>query len=175
MSTETYRSNKSSTDNDLIFSSSQCRTESDFHLSQREKSSSANLTPRLLAAATIGDLSLVKAMLEQGAEINGRDTYGASALLLAAGNGFIDIVRALISQGADIDMKNINGRTALMRAAQEGHVDIVKELIDSGACLNEIDRKGKTALLFAAACGFSDIVEIIKNRALEIQTKNINS
>lgn len=51
--------------------------------------------------------------LEQGAELNGVDALGNTALMLAAQNGHVQVVSLLLSKGADARKSNRRGKTAL--------------------------------------------------------------
>ena len=67
-------------------------------------------------AASLGDLERVKALLENGAEVNARDMDGLTVLHHAASDGRIDIVRLLIERGADVNAMDEEGRTPLYPA-----------------------------------------------------------
>ncbi|HSR56124.1 MAG TPA: ankyrin repeat domain-containing protein, partial [Alphaproteobacteria bacterium] len=67
-------------------------------------------------AALTGDLKTLEACIEDGSDINARDSYGQTALMLAAPRGFENIVRRLIAAGADLDVTAKYGLSALMLA-----------------------------------------------------------
>ncbi len=82
-------------------------------------------------------------LVSYGANVNGRDDYGITALMVASYNGYKDIVELLISKGADVNVKtvkdyNIGGRfipknsTALTIATENGFSEIVKILKKKG-------------------------------------------
>jgi len=60
----------------------------------------------LLAAVRKGDASRVKVLLEQGADVNAKSPYGATALFFAADRGNMEIIRILIDHGADVKVKD---------------------------------------------------------------------
>ena len=64
--------------------------------------------PALLRAAEKEDVTAVRRLLAQGADINARDNYhpGATALMLAAENGNDALCRLLLDRGADINAQN---------------------------------------------------------------------
>jgi len=65
-----------------------------------------------------------------GADINLRDSNGATVLSWAAFYGNKEIVELLLNYGADVNLINKDGDTALMLAEKSGHKDIVN-LIES--------------------------------------------
>ena len=94
-------------------------------------------------------VNVVAFLLENGANINDRDTIDQTPLIIAAFNGCTDIVRMLLDAGANIEHKNDQGENALISAAQEGNINVVKVLLDSGADVNQSNTDGETALELA--------------------------
>ncbi len=76
----------------------------------------AQLNDRLLAAAFACDPEATKAALDAGADVNGRDGYGRTALMLAAESLKVykkaDIVKLLLERGADPSLRDPDGWTA---------------------------------------------------------------
>jgi len=88
----------------------------------------------LLAAVRKGDASRVKVLLEQGADVNAKSPYGATALFFAADRGNMEIIRILIDHGADVKVKDtFYGASALTWAATKSHADVIKLLLSKGA------------------------------------------
>lgn len=86
----------------------------------------------LMIAALYGDASLVKAVLDAGADPNVANDVGATALHWSAGD--IDKVRLLIAHGADVDARSVFARTPLLAAASiRGNSAVVALLLDKGA------------------------------------------
>jgi len=91
----------------------------------------AALEPILLCAcAYSGDLEQLKAMQQDGANLNGADYDGRTALHLAASEGHLSMVRYLIEQGVNINSVDRWGGTALQDALRHGHTAIA-ELLSS--------------------------------------------
>lgn len=74
------------------------------------------------AAVINGDLELVQALLECGAEINALAEDGYTALHEAVEQGHIHVAEFLICSGADPYATNINGDTPLELASPEEKV-----------------------------------------------------
>ena len=83
-----------------------------------------------------GDINGVKALLDQGADVN-ESFYGETALMLASGYGHIEIVKMLLDRGADVNTVRVGGWSALSSAASGRHTDIVKLLLNRGADIDK--------------------------------------
>jgi ankyrin repeat protein len=98
-------------------------------------------------------LSIVKMLLEAGADINARgpssfglnDNEGDTALnLCAAGDDKIEVVELLISSGALLDtQRTSDGRNALLAAAEYNAIGVVELLLRAGADTTVRDCNGR--------------------------------
>ena len=89
---------------------------------------------RLYNAALIGDNSNVRALLDEGVDINyraGGYEQGATPLMAASQKGHIETVTLLLLNGADVNARTDLGETALYFAVE--HPDIVTLLLYAGA------------------------------------------
>jgi outer membrane protein assembly factor BamB len=119
-----------------------------------------DLSEDLLAAAKKGDTDAVKALLAKGANVNARNSYGATALSFAADKGHLEIVKLLLQNKADVNAKDTFYKfSSLDRAVSRGYGDIVKALIEAGAA------GADDALLSAAATGNVKLVQAILDTA----------
>ena len=87
----------------------------------------------LMFAAQIGDLSRVKALSDNGAEINAETKVGFNAFLFAVHSGDLEVIRHFLELGSDINHQTRVGSTALMFASYLGDLDTVHLLLDKGA------------------------------------------
>lgn len=71
-----------------------------------------------------GNLELVKMCIEKGADINGADTIGNTALMWASAKGHLDVVKFLVENGAKVNAKSKEGKTALDYATDNGHTAV---------------------------------------------------
>lgn len=84
----------------------------------------------LIKAVQRGDVTAVKALLIQGADINERSEITRTTVLMeAAAFGHAEVVKLLVESGADAALKNDEGKTALDFARENSRDDIVKILI----------------------------------------------
>ena len=69
----------------------------------------------LWVATTESDVSVVRALLEAGADPNvqSRTPGGYTPLHMAASNGLIEAAEVLLQHGADVTIRNSQGQTAL--------------------------------------------------------------
>jgi ankyrin repeat protein len=104
------------------------------------------------AMETKQPINVVSLLLEAGADINSRDSFGHTPLTIAAreseGTTILDY---LLSKGSQINAVDNNGDSALVWAsAREDGLPLVLFLLDHGANVAVTNQKGRTALMTAA-------------------------
>lgn len=107
----------------------------------------------LVQAARAGDMKSVQMMLSRGADANGVNSYGESALGWASFNGQTPVVAELLAAGGDANRKDALGNSPVVYAAAKGHADILRLLIGQGADCNTRGRGEFTPLMAAARGG----------------------
>ena len=120
-----------------------------------------------LWAASVGsNPEVIKVLLENGANVNTKNTDGVTSLYVAAQNGHLENVRLLLASKADVNVKcKTNGSTALWIAANNGQFNIVKLLLENKADVNakaSKDGKNYTPLGIAKEAGRTHIVKVLK-------------
>ena len=80
-----------------------------------------------------GNVGEVEEAIKEGANINAKDNYGATALMEAANEGNTAIVKLLLKHGADVNAEDNYGTTALWNAELNDHQQIAKLLRSHGA------------------------------------------
>jgi hypothetical protein len=117
---------------------------------------------QLQDAARKGDAAAVKALLDEGVDVNTKFRYNATALFFACDAGNVDVVKVLIDHGADLNLKDtFYGFTPLMLAASPArkktpaHSEIAKLLIAKGAAGKE------DAMMAAIDDGDADLVKAV--------------
>lgn len=76
-----------------------------------------------------GDLHMVNLILRAGADVNGADASGTTALMTAVQEEDVETVQWLLEAGAAVDLKDEDGDTALSHAGIEGCEDIFEILV----------------------------------------------
>ncbi|MEI9984156.1 MAG: ankyrin repeat domain-containing protein [Aliidongia sp.] len=127
-----------------------------------ELPSSERLQELLFAAARMGRDDVLPALFQAGADIEGTDPKGYTALILASYNGQESTTALLLSYGARVDAGDTErGNTALMGIAFKGYTAIAKLLIDRGADVNARNFAGQTALMTAAMFNRIEIIDLL--------------
>ena len=108
---------------------------------------------RLVDAARGRDASEVRALLEAGADVNARQSDGATALHWAAHWDDRELASLLLHAGAKVDSAAAYGVTPLSLAAANASASLVDLLLEAGANPNAARESGETPLMRAAATG----------------------
>ena len=158
----------------------------------------------LLAESYLGNADAIPELLKQGADINGADLLGFTALMHAAENGRTEAVQVLLEHGADVNADDGVGSTAVTVAAEAGHLDIVRLLLEQGGdvdalVLNDkflaavaagqwekvgtlLDQgadvnatdDGSTALLVAVQAGHGEVARLLIERGAELNRRELD-
>ena len=95
----------------------------------------------------MGELEVVKVLIQAKASINLSNRSGWSPLSIASFDSHLDVVKELLSASdIDIDKADNQGRTPLLVACFRGHLEISKALIIAGAQINSTDNNGWSPL-----------------------------
>ena len=117
----------------------------------------------LLIGARSQQLSIVRASLKQGADVNARDELGRTPLMWSAFHGSLTILEILIAGGADLNARDKMGRTALVWAAITGRENAVVGLVGAGANMSIRDSRGLDAAERAAEEGHFSLSDRLTN------------
>lgn len=132
------------------------------------------MTQQLIQSAEAGDLATVTQLLKAGADLNGRDERGRTAVMAATHTNQVEIVRVLIEAGADINIRDNRSDNPFLYASAEGLFEIVKLTIDAQADPRLTNRFGGTALIPAAERGHVEIVRELLTRT-DVDVNHINN
>jgi uncharacterized protein len=115
-----------------------------------------------IRAALSGDVTLMRLLLENGADPNIKTYEGSTALMAAAGvnwvvaqtysrseEEYLEAAKLCLDKGADVNAINKQGFTAMHGAANRGFDKMVQLLADHGAKLDVKDSQGRTPMTYA--------------------------
>lgn len=108
----------------------------------------ASYTP-LEAAASLGNLNMVKALLRYGAAIDAK-YRGQAPLVSAVESGHIEVVQELIAAGADPKVRDSIGNNLVSVAADRRDEEMVKFLVQLGVDPCAKDNDGNDAIYWAS-------------------------
>ncbi|KAI3368780.1 hypothetical protein L3Q82_025765 [Scortum barcoo] len=151
-----------------------------------------SLADKLCSASARGNLPEVLFLLQNGADVNGFNTYERTALQLpltlfsfsllilltpfcaqVVMLGSTAVIEALLAAGADPNVRDPTcGLTVMHDAAREGFVESVRVLVDHGADANLTDKKGNLPLHLAAKGGYLDVIQLLIGSTADPQTTN---
>ena len=117
--------------------------------------------PGLVDAAREADWDLVRALLQEAADVNEVRGDGTTALIWASYWDNPEIVDLLIGAGADVNVASDLGVTALWPAAEHGNAAITERLVDAGADPNAALLSGETPVMTAARAGYVEVVKLL--------------
>jgi len=131
----------------------------------------SRLDRALVEAAADGEMTDVKALLDQGANINAAVDGDGSPLIAAARAGDRELVTFLLDRGADVNQVVEGDGSPLIMAAAEGHLVIVELLLAHGADVNTVVPSDETALIQASGSGHLPIVQLLVSRGADVNTR----
>lgn len=157
-----------------------------------EHNQNISITTTLHEAVSQRNIDQILALIQSGADINGRDNKGYTPLDLAAHGDQIEIVNLLIERGADVNARDNSGNVPLHGAILHScypdyddanydeskylkHFEIAKLLIDKGADVNVIrGRDGYTPLHIAILFSRIEIIRLLIERGADVNAKTNN-
>ena len=117
------------------------------------------------------NLERVRALIEDGADVNAAQADGTTALHWAALRDQLETATALVRAGAEVDAANRYGVRPLNLACTNGNEAIVRLLLDAGADPNATLPGGETALMTASRTGRIGPVRALLAHGAELSGK----
>ncbi len=112
-----------------------------------------------MAAARTADATVLRALLQKGADVNAAEADGTTALHWASYRDDGDSADVLIRAGAKVNAANDLGATPLWTASLNGSEAMVRRLLAAGANPNAALLAGETPVMVASRAGKPAVVE----------------
>lgn len=116
----------------------------------------------LMKAASDNDIELMEKLLQEGADINEKDSEGSTALHWAVFDGQYEAAKFLLEKGADPNTVDVYGSTPLITAVFMEDAELVALLLEYGADTSYVDSDGYTAYDYAVEYKNEEIIELLK-------------
>ncbi|MDY6786117.1 MAG: ankyrin repeat domain-containing protein [Cyanobacteriota bacterium] len=97
-------------------------------------------------AAYRGTKEIIEVLLEMGANINYKNSFGYTPLTYAVDRVSPKIIDTLLKAGANIKVKAYDDRNLLALAVVRGHIHLISMLVDAGADINALDDEGYSVI-----------------------------
>jgi len=122
----------------------------------------------LHAAIAKGEYAVALSMIEQGADIEAKDSgAGASPLHYAVMKGSLTLVGVLLAKGADVNSRTKSGTTPLHTAVLYARYEAAERLLTKGADVNAKSASGTTPLALAEAARNSSMQRLLRERGAQ--------
>ncbi|CAC5368966.1 KIDINS220 [Mytilus coruscus] len=122
----------------------------------------------LMLACELGEINIVRELLDADVDPNAVDSEKWCALLCAAKEGHLEVVIELLERGADIEHRDMEKWCALLCAAKEGHLEVVIELLERGADIEHRDMFGMSCLAWAAGRGHNEVAKYLIQKGAKV-------
>jgi uncharacterized protein len=127
---------------------------------------------QLTKVCFLGNIEKVTQLLNDGADVNGRDKSGATPLTNAVGMNKGTIVALLLSKEADPNLKDGLGDPPLVIAAKTWrNIATIKLLLEKGADPNLAGQLDDTPLIVAARWGNAELVALLLARGADVNRR----
>lgn len=122
----------------------------------------------LMEAVKNQDVSAVRSLLAQRADVNATEADGSTALHWAAQRDNAEIVDLLIAAGANVKAATRYNITPLFLACANGNAGIIEHLLNAGADPNGTSEEGETALMKASRVGKVEAIKLLLSRGAKV-------
>jgi len=118
-------------------------------------------------APRTSDLETATALLDGGATVDSRNSWGMTPLMIAVHGRRQNLIDLLLDRGADINVRSHDGGTPLIHAARYGvgGPDTCLHLLKRGADVNAANDAGMTTLMWASLDADRPCIQILLEHA----------
>ncbi|OUM60459.1 hypothetical protein PIROE2DRAFT_26976, partial [Piromyces sp. E2] len=133
----------------------------------------------LCLACRVGNIEMIKLLIEKGARINCIYSNIYTPLNIASKYNHLELVQFLLNNGAQINpniaykyKKNYKSKTPLIIASENGHYEIVKYLLQKGALIDITSNDGNGPLICAVKGNYLEIANLLLSSDPKIINKS---
>ncbi len=123
-------------------------------------------------AARGSHIKVMRFLLKNGADVNGKNALGDGPLHIAALKGRDRMISYLVKKDANFDLRNNLGWTPLHKALASGKIKSARLLMQNGAHVDLPNNAGATPLHFALGYNLPDIAEEMIANSPDVNMKN---
>lgn len=135
-----------------------------------------DLTRRLCLAVDSGHASLVRLLLDAGADVDRPNTRGITPLYAAARSGRLLVIDTLLDAGASTSaICQGDGRSPLHGAAHSGETEAAARLLEVKADVTQRSSSGATPLHIACSRGRVEVVRLLLDASAPIDASCVDS
>jgi len=127
----------------------------------------------LFQAVEAGDLELVQALIDAGADVNAALPGDGSPLIQAAVDGALALTQLLIERGADVNLGVPGDGSPLIAAARNGHVEVLGLLLQTGATIDLVIEGDENPLIQASGNGHLEAVKLLVVAGADVNARVI--
>ncbi len=131
-----------------------------------------NANTLLHIAVKIGQKDIAGILIENGIDVDVKNTYTQTPLHLAALHNQCQAAALLIEKGADVNIRNQQGETALHLAVTAGNTEMAELLIGNRININSKNGLGETPLHYAVTYGNKKMAELLLVNGANINSKD---
>ena len=124
--------------------------------------------PGLSAAIRTGLPSMMKMLIQGGADVNQPDADGLTPLGLAARLGRLQCVQLLLASGAKVSGGTEAGHAPIVEATANKHLYVAIMLLDNGADKKARSAQGLSLMHIAAEKGSQELIKLFLRRGLSV-------
>lgn len=117
------------------------------------------------------DSSMIRLLLDKGANVEAVDQHMKTPLHHAVIEGFEEMVELLLRKGANVKVEDYRGATPLQVAIAKGADSIITLLLNSGADIEARNEKGMTALHQAVLYGSLPTIKLLLDRGANMYAR----
>lgn len=137
----------------------------------------AKNTPDAFTEASVkGQAGIINLLLEKGADINSRTSFGMTPIMFAVryvkAYNRLDAVKLLIEKGADLTAKDNSGKSVLMYACEGSHSGVVRLLIEQEPFRDADLSHCQDAFFDASSNGDLAMVRTFLERGMDVNSQD---